>query len=196
MSKGTLNKGSLLKGVGGSGGGGGSSTATINFFDGTTGTTLDTQLTLGNAVMVFKNGVLLQPTEDYTISGSVITFVTALEATDKIAVVNGNLSAVDLTGYALKPTVLTDETSTSMALAGNTIYKWTNALTELDIDSCEVSDYETVLYFTTGNSITFTVDSSIKWGGGNEQPTLEPNTVYCIAIRNGLAEIDNFGTTA
>ena len=24
----------------------------------------------------------------------------------------------------------------------------------------------------------------------------EANTVYCIAIRNGLAEIDNFGTTA
>ena len=195
MSNGTLNKGSLLKGTG-SGGGGGSSTATINFFEDTTGTTLDTQLTLGNAVMVFKNGVLLQPTEDYTISGSTITFVTALEATDKIAVVNGNLSAVDLTGYALKPTVLTDETSTSMALAGNTIYKWTSAITTLDIDSCEVSDYETVLYFTTGNSITFTVDSSIKWGGGSAPAGLEQNTIYCISIRNGLAEIDSFGTVS
>ena len=197
MSNGTLNKGSLLKGTGGSGGGGGSSTATINFFDGVTGTTLDTQLTLGNAVMVFKNGVLLQPTEDYTISGSTITFVTALEATDKIAVVNGNLSAVDLTGYALKPTVLTDETSTSMALQGNTIYKWTNAITSLSIASAEVSDYETVLYFTTGTgTITFTVDSSIKWGGGSAPAGLETNTRYCISIRNGLAEIDSFGTVS
>ena len=56
------------KGTGGSGGGG-SASATINYFDGITGTTLDTQLTLGNAVMVFKNGVLLEPTNDYSISG-------------------------------------------------------------------------------------------------------------------------------
>ena len=254
------------KGTGGSGGGG-STTATINYFDGTTGTTLDTQLTLGNAVMVFKNGALLEPTNDYSISGSVITFVTALESTDKIAVINGNLDSIDLSSYQLKsnlsqsysetsaskypssyalkeglatkqgtlttqaaytskgtstkvpqittntlgqvtgitevniafpsPTVLTDQTSTSMALAGNTIYKWTSALTSLSFASVEVSDLETVLYFTTGaGTIQFTAPNTLRWGGGNEQPALEPNTVYCIAIRNGLAEIDNFGSAS
>lgn len=65
--------------------------ATITYFTGTTGITLDTGLTLGNAIMVFKNGVLLQPTEDYTISGSTITFTTALVSTDKIAVLIGLL---------------------------------------------------------------------------------------------------------
>ena len=183
-------------GTGGGNGGGGSSTATINYFEGTTGTTLDTQLTLGNAVMVFKNGVLLQPTEDYTISSSTITFVTALEETDKIAVVNGNLSAIDLTSYLVAPTVITDETATSMALAGNTIYKWTSALTSLSFASAEVSDLETVLYFTTGGTISFTDSSSLKWGGDGSAPSLEANTIYCISIRNGLAEIDTFGTTA
>lgn len=192
---GTLNKGSLVKGIGGSGGGGGS-TATINYFDGVTGTTLDTQLTLGNAVMVFKNGVLLEPTNDYSISGSVITFVTALESTDKIAVINGNLDSIDLTPYLVKPTVLTDETATSMALAGNTIYKWTSALTSLSFASAEVSDLETVLYFTTGGTISFTDSSSIKWGGDGSAPSLEANTIYCISIRNGLAEIDTFGTVS
>ena len=184
-------------GIGNSGnGGGGSSTATINYFDNITGTTLDTQLTLGNSVMVFKNGVLLEPTEDYTISGSTITFVTALVSTDKIAVINGNLSAVDLTPYMQKPTVLTDESTADMALKGNTIYKWTSAITSLEIDSCEVSDYETVLYFTTGNTITFTDNSGLKWGGDGSAPSLEINTIYCISIRNGLAEYDTFGTVS
>ena len=293
MANGTIKKGSLVKNTGGSGGGG--SAVTINYFDGVTGTTLNTQLTLGNSVMVFKNGVLLEPTNDYTISSSTITFVTALEATDKIAVINGDLNGIDVTSfqktsnisqdytetsatkypssYALKeglatkqatlttqtaytskgtstkvaqittntlgqvtgitevdisfpteipsqtgnsgkalttngsnvswgnfvpaPTVLTDETSTSMALAGNTIYKWTNALTSLSFASVEVSDLETVLYFTTGGTITFTDSSSLKWGGDGSAPSgLEINTIYCISIRNGLAEIDTFGTVS
>ena len=186
-----------VNGFGGGNGGGGSSTATINYFEGTTGTTLDTQLTLGNAVMVFKNGVLLEPTNDYTISSSTITFVTALEATDKIAVINGNLDTIDLTPYLVKPTILTDQASTSMALAGNTIYKWTSALTSLSFASAEVSDLETVLYFTTGGTITFTPDDAgLKWGGDGSAPSLEANTIYCISIRNGLAEIDTFGTVS
>lgn len=94
------------------------------------------------------------------------------------------------------PTVLTDQTATSMALAGNTIYKWTSALTELSFASVEVSDLETRLYFTTGNSISFTDSSSLKWGGDGTAPSLETNTRYCIAICNGLAEINTFGTTA
>ena len=191
-----MKKGSGLNFAAGGSGGGGSSTATINYFDGITGTTLDTQLTLGNAVMVFKNGVLLEPTNDYTISGSVITFVTALESTDKIAVINGNLDSIDLTPYLVNPTILTDQTSTSMALAGNTIYKWTSAITSLSFASAEVSDLETVLYFTTGGTITFTDSSSLKWGGDGSAPSLEANTIYCISIRNGLAEIDTFGTVS
>ena len=94
------------------------------------------------------------------------------------------------------PTVLTDQTATSMALAGNTIYKWTSALTSLSFASAEVSDLETVLYFTTGGTIQFQDSSSLKWGGDGTAPSLEANTIYCISIRNGLAEIDTFGTTA
>ena len=98
-------------------------------------------------------------------------------------------------GY-VAPTVLTDETPTSMALAGNTIYKWTNAITSLSIASAEVSDLETRLYFTTGSPITFQDLSNLKWGGDGSAPSLEANTIYCIAICNGLAEIDSFGTVS
>lgn len=174
-----------------------SSIPTINYFEGTTGTTLDTQLTLGNSVLVFKNGVLLQLTEDYTISGSTITFVTALVNTDKIAVINGNLSAIDLTLYVVKPTIVTNGDNTGLAVAGNTIYKFGTVLTSLTISSVEISDYESIIHFTTGaGTIQFTAPNTLRWGGGNEMPQLEPNTVYCIAIRNGLAEIDNFGSAS
>lgn len=95
-----------------------------------------------------------------------------------------------------KPKVVTDATSTDMALKGNTIYKWTNALTSLSFASVEVSDLETVLYFTTGNTISFTDNSGLKWGGDGSAPSLEINTIYCISIKNGLAEYDTFGTVS
>ena len=185
---GSLNKGSLVKGTGGSGGGGGSS-ATLNFFDGVTGTTLDTQLSLGNAVMVFKNGVLLQPTEDYTISGSTITFVTALEATDKIAVINGNLTAIDLTPYKLKAeTIEIDTASITIAnIQPNKNYVFTNnAITDITLTACETSLEETTIQFTTGSSApTLTDNSGLVWFGGI--PTLQANTTYVIVIFNKQA---------
>ncbi len=108
---------------------------------------------------------------------------------------SGNKTSADLS-LVSAPTVLTNQTSTSMALAGNTIYKWTSALTSLSFASAEVSDLETVLYFTTGGTISFTDSSSLKWGGDGSAPSLEANTIYCISIRNGLAEIDTFGTVS
>ena len=95
------------------------------------------------------------------------------------------------------PTTRTDETTTDMALKRNSIYKWTTALTSLSFASVEISDFETVLDFTTGETISFTDSSNLKWGGDGSAPTtLEPNTRYCISIRNGLAEIDTFGTVS
>ena len=190
MSNGTMNKGSLVKGNGGSGGGGGSSTATINFFDITTTTsTLDTQLSLGNAVMVFKNGVLLQATADYTISGSTITFITSLENGDKIAVINGNLTAIDLSGYKQKAeTIEIDTASITIAnIQSNKNYVFTNnAITDITLTACEQSMEETTIQFTTGNSApTLTDNSGLVWFGGI--PTLQANTTYVIVIFNKQA---------
>lgn len=97
-------------------------------------------------------------------------------------------------GYVPEPDIITDDDNTGLAIAANTIYKFTNALTVLTLSSAATSDYESVIYFSTGSSITFTDNSSLKWSGGTA-PSLEVNTIYCIAIRNGLAEIDSFGTT-
>lgn len=99
--------------------------------------------------------------------------------------------------YVPAPTIVTNPSASGLAVKGNEIYKFGTALTSLTISSVETSDYESIIYFSTGaGTIQFTAPNTVRWGGGNEQPTLEPNTVYCIAIRNGLAEIDNFGTTA
>ena len=188
MSNGSLNKGSLVKGAGGSGGGG-SSTATIKYFDNNTGTTLNTQLTLGNAVMVFKNGVLLQPTEDYTISGSTITFVTALESTDKIAVINGNLSAVDLTPYQEKAETITiaDTSYTIAEIKANANYVFSNALTALTFTACETSFEETSIEFIAGTGFSLTDNSGITWVDGT--PTFTEGSNYLILIFNNLAFI-------
>lgn len=95
------------------------------------------------------------------------------------------------------PTIVTNPSASGLAVEGNTIYKFGTALTSLTISSVETSDYESIIYFTTGaGTIQFTAPNTLRWGGGNEQPILEPNTVYCIAIRNGLAEIDNFGSAS
>ena len=100
-------------------------------------------------------------------------------------------------GLVPTPEVKTDESTTSMALKANTIYKWTTAISSLSIASVEVSDLETRLYFTTGGTITFTDSSNLKWGGDGSAPSgLEANTRYCIVICNGLAEIDTFGTVS
>jgi hypothetical protein len=60
---------------------------TLNWYTGNTGTSVTIADTTGaNLVKVYKNGVLLQPTVDYSVSGTTLTLVTALESTDKIAV--------------------------------------------------------------------------------------------------------------
>lgn len=82
---GTLNKGSLVKGTGGSGGGG-SLTKKVYTISADNTSTLDVSSDFTKVVDVLKNGVELALTDDYTISSGVITFVTALSTTDKITV--------------------------------------------------------------------------------------------------------------
>ena len=78
-------------------GGGTIPTPTLTWYTGNTGTTLTiVDTTDADLVEVFKNGMLLQETEDYTISGTTLTLATALEATDKIAVKLNDMSSADL----------------------------------------------------------------------------------------------------
>jgi len=68
-------------------GGGGASVPTLTWHTGETGTTLTAAEISGKTLIkVYKNGMLLQSgsDNDYTISGTVITFETSLVATDKI----------------------------------------------------------------------------------------------------------------
>ena len=105
---------------------------------------------------------------------------------------------IDLPSYLKKPTIVTDGDASNLAVAGNTIYDFMggSALTSLTISSVENSYYESYIIFKTGaGTITLSVPNTLRWGGG-EAPTLEANTVYCIAICSGLAEIDSFGSAS
>lgn len=64
----------------------GSGAPTLLWYTNKTGTKVTiTEINPGTEVSVYKNGILLQPTEDYTISGTKLTLTTALIAADKIA---------------------------------------------------------------------------------------------------------------
>ena len=74
-------------------------TPSITWYTGNTGTTI-TIAGVSNTdfVEVYKNGLLLQLAEDYTISGTTLTLTVALESTDKIAVKKNNPTSTDLNG--------------------------------------------------------------------------------------------------
>ena len=60
---------------------------TLTWYTGNTGATVTiSDTSSADLVKIYKNGLLLQPTEDYTISGTTLTLVTALVSTDKITV--------------------------------------------------------------------------------------------------------------
>lgn len=58
---------------------------TLTWYTGNTGTTVTIADTSGaSLVKIYKNGILLEPTADYSISGTTLTMVTALVSTDKV----------------------------------------------------------------------------------------------------------------
>jgi len=64
---------------------GGGGAPTLTWYTGNTGATVTiSDTSAATLVKIYKNGLLLQPTEDYTVSGTTLTLVTALVATDKI----------------------------------------------------------------------------------------------------------------
>lgn len=66
----------------GTGGGG---APTLTWYKNITGNTVEIADTSGaQLVKIYKNGILLEPTADYTISGTTLTLTTALTADDKI----------------------------------------------------------------------------------------------------------------
>ena len=101
----------------------------------------------------------------------------------------------DMSNYVPKPITVIDADNTDLDIEANTIYRFRNTLTTLTLSSIEISDYESVIYFSTGSSISFTDNSNIIWSGGTT-PSLETNTAYCIAIRNGFGEIGAFGSAS
>ena len=90
--------------------------------------------------------------------------------------------------------VVTDGDNTGLVVKSGTIYDFGDTpIDTLVLTSVEKSYNESVIYFITGGTITFTDNSGLKWGGGSAPAGLNESTTYCIAICNGLAEIDKFG---
>ena len=168
---------------------------TISYFEHNSGSTLDTNLLLGNAVMIFKNGLLLQVGQDYTLSGSIITFTTPLVSSDKIAVINGVTSAIDLTNYKQKAEeiIINDTAITISNILANKNYVFnSNAITSITLTACETSYEETTIEFSTGATApTLTDNTGIVWVDGSA-PTLNANKSYLIVIFNNLGFVKEY----
>lgn len=168
---------------------------TITYFDNISGTTLNTGLVLGNSVMVFKNGLLQQVGQDYTISSNTITFTTALVTSDKIAVINGTTLAIDMTNYKQKAEeIVINNTSITidMILANKNYVFNSNAITSITLTACETSYEETTIEFSTGATApTLTDNTGIVWVDGSA-PTLNANKSYLIVIFNNLGFVKEY----
>lgn len=108
--------------------------------------------------------------------------------------VSNGLISVDGTLYSpVRNLVSNSETTPSLALDANTDYVFTNALTSLTLTTIPVSQYSTDLYFTTGNSFTFSATNLTQYYFSDNPPTFNTNTTYKIHITEGKAQISYIG---
>ena len=130
-----------------------------------------------------------------TLSGSIITFTTPLVSSDKIAVINGVTSAIDLTNYKQKAEeiIINDTAITISNILANKNYVFnSNAITSITLTACETSYEETTIEFSTGATApTLTDNTGIVWVDGSA-PTLNANKSYLIVIFNNLGFVKEY----
>lgn len=108
--------------------------------------------------------------------------------------VSNGLISVDGTLYTpVRNLVNNSETTPSLALEANTDYVFSNALTSLTLTTIPVSQYSTDLYFTTGNSFSFSATNLTQYYFSDNPPTFNANTTYKIHITEGKAQISYIG---
>lgn len=130
-------------------------------------------------------------TSPIDITSNVVSISTASTST------NGALTSTDWNTFngkaAVQQVVNKSVTTDSLALASNTVYKYSNALTSLTITSIPSDTYEVELQFTTDSSFTFTATPLANKWIGVASPTFDANTSYVIAIKNGYAVLGKVG---
>lgn len=110
--------------------------------------------------------------------------------------INVNDGVISLNNNVVTPNrVTTQDTSSTTAsinVSENTDYIFTQPLTSLTLGTIANSTYHSDIYFTTGNSFTFTANNLTGYYFTNT-PTFNANTEYKIHIVRGKAEISYIG---
>ena len=108
--------------------------------------------------------------------------------------VNNGVVSVDDTRLTMAR-VLTniDSATPSIAVAANTDYVCSNALTSLTLSSVADSQYYSSITFTTGSTFTFTASTLTQYYFSSNPPTFEPNTTYKLVIVGGKCHIYYIG---
>ena len=92
-----------------------------------------------------------------------------------------NTGSVVFAGQA----VVTDDTSTvaTLQVKANKCYKFTQPLTQLNIESVDNSVLESEILFTAGSSISVAVPSSV---GVVAMPAFAAGKSYCLSVKHGV----------
>ena len=104
--------------------------------------------------------------------------------------------SVDSTIYTPSRTVSTNTTATTANIsnvAKGTDYIFTQPLTSLTLGTIENSTYYTDIYFTTGNTFSFSATNLTQYYFSANPPTFNANTSYKIHIAEGKAHISYIG---
>lgn len=104
--------------------------------------------------------------------------------------------SVDSTIYTPSRTVSTNTTATTPTIsnvAKGTDYIFTQPLTSLTLGTIENSTYYTDIYFTTGNTFSFSATNLTEYYFSANPPTFNTNTSYKIHIAEGKAHISYIG---
>jgi hypothetical protein len=108
--------------------------------------------------------------------------------------VNSGLVSVDSSIYwASRMTNTITSTTPTIALAANTDYVCSNALTSLTLTTIPNSSYYTTITFTTGSTFTYTATNLTQYYFSSSTPTFEANTTYKLVVVNGKCHIYYIG---
>jgi hypothetical protein len=135
---------------------------TVNFVGTGSQTAFNTQAGQGTVSMVFVNGVLVQPTNDYTESNGVVTFVTAPLLNDQIdVVVTGEVNALTLPSLGLaNHGFIVVDTSGNVTMNSVKVSDLTDNRIVLAGAAGELEDSANLTF--DGNDLVIDTNSSIK----------------------------------
>lgn len=132
---------------------------------------------------------------DYLLKDASKTTKGIVQIGDGINVTDGLIS-VDMSILTPSKNIISDTTSTTATInnvVANVDYTFSKPLTSLTLGTIAKSQYQTDIYFTTGDTFTFSAPNLTEWFFESNPPTFMTNKSYKISISQGKGTISYIG---